>query len=59
MLTEEDFEVKVVTLEGGLDPDRFIRERGIKDYVEAVKGSQAALGLPHRPGDAAFSSSDG
>jgi DNA primase len=40
MLTEEDFEVKVVTLEGGLDPDRFIRERGIKDYVEAVKGAK-------------------
>jgi DNA primase len=40
MLTEEDFEVKVVTLEGGLDPDRFIRERGIKDYVEAVKGAR-------------------
>jgi DNA primase len=29
LLTEEDFEVKVVTLEGGLDPDRFIREHGI------------------------------
>jgi DNA primase len=40
LLTEEDFEVKVVTLEGGLDPDRFIRERGIKDYVEAVKGAR-------------------
>jgi DNA primase len=39
-LTEEDFEVKVVTLEGGLDPDRFIRERGIKDYVAAVKGAR-------------------
>ena len=40
LLTEEDFEVKVVTLEGGLDPDRFIRERGIKDYVAAVKGAR-------------------
>ncbi len=37
LLTEEDFEVKVVTLDGGLDPDRFIRERGIKDYVAAIK----------------------
>ena len=36
LLTEEDFEVMVVTLEGGLDPDRFIRERGIKAYVGAV-----------------------
>jgi DNA primase len=40
LLTEEDFEVKVVTLEGGLDPDRFIRERGIKDYIAAVKGAR-------------------
>src|SRR3984957_15239711 len=39
-LTEEDFEVKIVTLEAGLDPDRFIRERGIKDYVEAVKSAR-------------------
>ena len=37
LLTEEDFEVLVVTLEGGLDPDRFIRERGIKAYVGAVE----------------------
>jgi DNA primase len=40
LLTEEDFEVKVVTLEGGLDPDRFIRERGIKDYVAAVQAAR-------------------
>ena len=30
LLTEEGFEVKVVTLEGGLDPDRYIRERGVQ-----------------------------
>jgi DNA primase len=40
LLTEEDFEVKVVTLEGGLDPDRYIRERGIKEYVAAVQGAK-------------------
>ena len=40
LLTEEDFEVMVVTLEGGLDPDRFIRERGIEAYVAAVKGAK-------------------
>jgi len=40
LLTEEDFEVKVVILEAGLDPDRFIRERGIKDYVAAVKAAK-------------------
>jgi DNA primase len=40
MLTEEDFSVFVVTLDGGLDPDRFIRERGIEAYVAAVKGAK-------------------
>jgi DNA primase len=40
MLTEEDFMVYVVTLDGGLDPDRFIRERGIEAYVAAVKGAK-------------------
>jgi DNA primase len=40
LLTEEDFEVKIVTLEGGLDPDRYIRERGIKEYVAAVQGAK-------------------
>jgi len=40
LLTEEDFEVKVVTLDGGLDPDRYIRERGIKEYVGAVQAAR-------------------
>ena len=40
LLTEEDFDVRVVTLEGGLDPDRFIRERGIKAYVGAVEAAK-------------------
>jgi DNA primase len=40
LLTEEGFDVLVVTLEGGLDPDRFIRERGIKAYVTAVEGAK-------------------
>ena len=40
LLTEEDFDVRVVTLEAGLDPDRFIRERGIKAYVGAVEGAR-------------------
>jgi DNA primase len=30
----------VVTLEAGLDPDRFIRERGIRAYVAAVEGAR-------------------
>jgi DNA primase len=40
LLTEEDFEVKVVTLEGGLDPDRYIRERGAKEYMAALRGAR-------------------
>jgi DNA primase len=37
LLTEEGFEVRVVTLDGGLDPDRFVRERGLAAYAEALK----------------------
>jgi DNA primase len=40
LLTEENFDVRVVTLEAGLDPDRFIRERGIRAYVTAVEGAR-------------------
>ena len=35
LLTEEGFAIKIVTLDGGLDPDRFIRERGKESYGEA------------------------
>ena len=40
LLTEEGFEVKIVTLEGGLDPDRYIRERGAKEYMAALRGAR-------------------
>jgi DNA primase len=40
LLTEEGFEVKVVALEGGLDPDRFIRERGAKEYAGALRAAR-------------------
>jgi DNA primase len=40
MLTEEGFEVRVVALEGGLDPDRFIREQGIQAYMTALRGAK-------------------
>ena len=40
LLTEEGFEVRVVSLEDGLDPDRFIRERGIRAYGEALAGAR-------------------
>jgi DNA primase len=40
LLTAEDFEVKVVQLEGGLDPDRFIREHGVQAYGAALRGAK-------------------
>ena len=40
MLTEDDFEVRVITLAGGLDPDRYIREQGLAAYSAAVRGAQ-------------------
>jgi DNA primase len=40
MLTEDGFSVKLVTLEDGLDPDRFIKERGIQAYAAALKSAQ-------------------
>ncbi|RRA48536.1 DNA primase [Acidipila sp. EB88] len=40
LLTEEGFEVRVVTLEDGLDPDRYVRERGLPAYTAAVRGAR-------------------
>ncbi|MBS1804104.1 MAG: DNA primase [Acidobacteria bacterium] len=40
LLTEEGFNLKLVTLDGGLDPDRFIRERGVEAYTKAVMGAR-------------------
>ncbi len=40
LLTEEGFEVKVIALEGGLDPDRFVREQGIQAYMAALRGAK-------------------
>ncbi len=40
LLTEEGFEVRVVTLPDGLDPDRFVRERGLAAYTAAVRGAR-------------------
>ncbi len=40
LLTEEEFSVKVVALEGGLDPDRYIREQGVQAYMAALRGAQ-------------------
>jgi DNA primase len=40
LLTQEGFTIKIVTLEGGLDPDRFIRERGVEAYTKAIRDSR-------------------
>jgi DNA primase len=40
LLTEEGFNLRLVTLDGGLDPDRFIRERGVEAYTRAVMGAR-------------------
>jgi DNA primase len=36
LLVAEDFSIKVLTLEGGLDPDNFIRKRGVEAYKQAL-----------------------
>jgi DNA primase len=40
LLVEEEFQVKVLTLEQGFDPDLFIRRKGKDAYGEALRGSQ-------------------
>jgi DNA primase len=40
LLTEEGFTLKIVTLADGLDPDRFIRERGLEAYMAALRGAR-------------------
>ncbi len=40
LLISEDFEIKVLTLEAGFDPDLYIRKKGTNAYVEALGHSQ-------------------
>jgi DNA primase len=40
LLVEEEFNIKVLTLEQGFDPDLFIRRKGKDAYGEALKHSQ-------------------
>src|SRR6476469_466569 len=40
LLVEEEFQIKVLTLEHGFDPDLFIRRKGKDAYVEALRHSQ-------------------
>jgi DNA primase len=39
LLTEEGFDIQVLTLEGGLDPDRYVRERGARAYATALRAA--------------------
>src|ERR1700688_5035884 len=40
LLVEEEFQIKVLTLESGFDPDLFIRRKSKEAYGEALKHSQ-------------------
>ena len=40
LLTEEGFFIRIVTLDGGLDPDRYVRERGVEAYSKAIKAAK-------------------
>jgi len=40
LLTEAGFAIRIVTLEGGLDPDRFVREQGVEAYKAALRGAR-------------------
>jgi DNA primase len=39
MLLEEEFDIRVLRLEAGFDPDLFIRKNGAEAYAKALKGS--------------------
>jgi len=40
LLVSEDFEIKVLTLEAGFDPDLYIRRKGVAAYADALGKSQ-------------------
>ncbi len=40
LLVSEDFEIKVLTLEAGFDPDLYIRKKGANAYIDALGHSQ-------------------
>src|SRR6201993_4687813 len=41
LLVEEEFQVKVLTLEAGFDPDLYIRRKGKDAYADALRHSQS------------------
>ena len=40
LLVEEEFDIRVLTLEPGFDPDLFVRRKGKQAYAAALKSSQ-------------------
>jgi DNA primase len=40
LLVQEEFQIKVLTLETGFDPDLFVRRKGKDAYTEALRNSQ-------------------
>jgi len=40
LLVEEEFDIRVLTLDAGLDPDLFVRRKGKEAYAAALKNSQ-------------------
>ena len=40
LLVSEDFEIKVLTLEAGFDPDLYIRRKDVNAYIDALGHSQ-------------------
>ena len=37
LLVEEDFTIKVLTLEAGFDPDLYVRRKGVEAYKHELK----------------------
>ncbi len=48
LLVSEDFEIKVLTLEAGFDPDLYIRRKGVTAYTEALGAVPEVFRLPDR-----------
>jgi DNA primase len=44
LLVEEEFNIKVLTLEQGFDPDLYLRHKGKEAYAEAVRYLKEAIG---------------
>jgi DNA primase len=40
MMLEESMHIRVLQLDGGLDPDEYVKERGVEAYRAAVAGAQ-------------------